>query len=225
MNKTLVKCHDLAVGYNGTVVKEGINFQVNQGDFLCILGDNGAGKSTLLSTLVGLLPPINGDIIKREKLEIGYMPQVTQVQQNFPATVGEIVQLGSLKRQGLLPFYSKEEKERAKKQMQNLDLCDLRKKKFSHLSGGQKQRVLLARALTASKELLILDEPVSGLDRNSKKEFYDYIQKLNAEGLPIIMITHQLQEAIDYGSHYLVFNKDGVKYYEKNSFVMTRGEY
>lgn len=197
---------NLSVGYEGEVVVGNINFTVNKGDYLCIVGENGSGKTTLMKTLLGLRKPMSGEIIMGDDLkrnEIGYLPQQTVVQKDFPASVREIVMSGFQGRCGLRPFYKKEEKEEALMNMERMGIKDLADKCYRDLSGGQQQRVLLARALCATRKVLLLDEPVSGLDPKVTVEMYQLIKELNNEGVTIIMISHDMEAASKYASHIL----------------------
>ena len=203
---SLLKITDLTLGYDSTVVVKDLNFTVDPGDYLCILGENGAGKSTLMKALTGLLKPISGTIERGDGLEpseLGFLPQQTQIQKDFPASVQEIVLSGCLSRLGWRPFYSAKEKAIAAENLERLGISDLRKESFKDLSGGQQQRVLLARALCSTGKLLLLDEPVTGLDPVAQIELYELIQKLNDEGTAIIMITHDADTAVEYSSHIL----------------------
>lgn len=203
---SLLKITDLTLGYDSTVVVKDLNFTVDPGDYLCILGENGAGKSTLMKALTGLLKPISGTIERGDGLEpseLGFLPQQTQIQKDFPASVQEIVLSGCLSRLGWRPFYSAKEKAIAAENLERLGISDLRKESFKDLSGGQQQRVLLARALCSTGKLLLLDEPVTGLDPVAQIELYELIQKLNNEGTAIIMITHDADTAVEYSSHIL----------------------
>ncbi len=214
-------CKDLAVGYEGKAVSEHIHFKVNPGEYLCIVGENGAGKSTLMKTLLHLIKPVSGEIIYGDGLdahEIGYLPQQTVVQRDFPASVMEIVLSGNVARTGLWPFFGREEKDRARKNMERMNIWNLRKKCYRNLSGGQQQRVLLARALCATTKLLLLDEPVSGLDPKVTVEFYRLIENLKKEGITIIMVSHDMQAAADYASHILHVG-------QKDKFFGTKEEY
>lgn len=200
-------CKNLALGYDGRTVVSGLNFEVNEGDYLCIVGENGSGKSTLMKAILGLLPPIGGSIEFGDGLkqtEIGYLPQQTVVQKDFPASVGEIVISGCLSRSGHRPFYSKEEKALAEKSMEKMGISELKRKCYRELSGGQQQRVLLSRALCATRRMLLLDEPVSGLDPKVTEEMYELIYKLHKEdGITVIMISHDIAAAEKYASHIL----------------------
>lgn len=216
-----IKCVDLVLGYEGTPVAGNISFEVNKGDYLCILGENGAGKSTLMKTLLGLTPLMGGSITYGdglEKYEIGYLPQQTFVQKDFPASVWEIVLSGTLSKCGRRAFFGKEEKKLAEKNMKRMDIWELKKECYRNLSGGQQQRVLLARALCASAKLLVLDEPVTGLDPKVTAEFYQLIKDLNNEGLTIIMVSHDIHAAVNYASHVLHVEKE-------KSFIGTAKEY
>ena len=200
-------CQNLCIGYDGKAVVQDLSFQVDAGDYLCIVGENGSGKSTLMKTLLGLQPQIRGKILTGDGLqqnEIGYLPQQTQVQKDFPAAVREIVLSGCQGRCGHRPFYNKEEKQLAASAMEKMQIAGLARRCYRELSGGQQQRVLLARALCATRKMLLLDEPVSGLDPKVTSEMYALIEKLNREdGITVIMISHDLAAAVRYASHIL----------------------
>ena len=207
----LLTIQNLSLGYDSQTILEGLNFTVNQGDYLCIVGENGSGKSTLMKTLLQLQEPVSGQILTGDGLkrnEIGYLPQQTIVQRDFPASVREIVLSGCQGRQGLRPFYNKEEKKLAAENMERMSITPLANRCYRELSGGQQQRVLLARALCATRKILLLDEPVSGLDPKVTQEMYDLIDKLNSEGITIIMISHDLAAAVRYASHILHIGSD-----------------
>lgn len=203
---SFIEAKNLSVGYEGEAACENINFAVNAGDYLCIVGENGSGKSTLMKTILGLIKPIGGEIVTGDGLnrkEIGYLPQQTVVQKDFPASVKEIVLSGCQTRAGLRPFYSKEEKALALENMERLGIANLAGRCYRDLSGGQQQRVLLARALCATKKVLLLDEPVSGLDPKVTIEMYELIGGLHKEGVTIIMISHDISAALRYADHIL----------------------
>ncbi len=207
-NDFCLDCRDLAVGYDGKSVAESLNFSVGDGDYLFIVGENGAGKTTLMKTILGLLKPIRGEIRFGNGLkasDIGYVPQQTEAQKDFPASVKEVVLSGCLSGCGLKPFYSKKQKELAEHNAELLDVSVLARRCFAELSGGQKQRVLLARALCAAKKVLLLDEPVAGLDPIVTEELYETIKRLNRDRkMTIIMISHDVEAAIKYASRILV---------------------
>ena len=203
---TLLTVRDLSFGYDSHAIISDLNFTVNAGDYLCIVGENGSGKTTLMKTLLGLREPISGKIIPGDGLkpnEIGYLPQQTVVQKDFPASVREIVLSGFQGRCGLRPFYTKAEKQLAEENMNRMEITDLADSCYRELSGGQQQRVLLARALCATRKILLLDEPVSGLDPKVTAEMYNLIRELNGEGITIIMISHDISAAVRYASHIL----------------------
>lgn len=205
-----LSCKNLALGYEGKTVVEGITFSLSQGDYLCIVGENGAGKSTLMKTVLGLRKPLHGSIVRGDGLlrtDIGYLPQQTDVQRDFPASVREIVISGFQNKCKIRPFYTKSEKAKASENLAKMDAGYLEKKCFRELSGGQQQRVLLARALCAGTKILFLDEPVSGLDPNATAEMYDLIERLNGEKMTIVMISHDLDAALKYATHILHLGK------------------
>ena len=217
-----ITCKNVALGYEDGIVTEGLNFTVSKGDYLCILGENGSGKSTLIKALLGLRPQLSGDIIwGSSSKKIGYLPQQTPVQRDFPASVREIVQSGCLSKTGFRPFYSKEEKERAMRCMKRLNIEGLAGRCYRELSGGQQQRVLLARALCATEEMLLLDEPVTGLDPRAQADLYELIAKLNKESITIIMVSHDVA-ALSYASHILHIAKKQLFFGKKDDYLNSR---
>ena len=202
----LLTVQDLTLGYEGRTLVSHLNFSLEEGDYLCIVGENGSGKSTLMRTILGLQPPVSGQVLLRKGLKsshVGYLPQQTPIQRDFPASVEEIVRSGFQGRCGLRPFYDREEKAMARENMERMGVLDLRDRCYRELSGGQQQRVLLARALCAARKVLLLDEPVSGLDPKATGELYDLLEGLNREGLALIMISHDIGAALTYASHIL----------------------
>lgn len=213
----LITVEDLSLGYESGVIAKDINFEVNKGDYLFVLGENGSGKSTLMKTLLNLRNPVSGKIIYGDGLkrnEIGYLPQQTDVQKDFPASVKEIVLSGCQGRCGLRPFYSKVEKELASKNIRLMGIEDLASRCYRELSGGQQQRVLLARALCAAGKVLLMDEPVAGLDPEASKNMYELISNLNKNGMSVIMISHDIEASEKYATHILSFGKE-VKFYAR----------
>lgn len=204
---SLITCREAALGYDTGPVITGLNFTVEQGDYLCVLGENGSGKSTLIKGLLGLKTPMAGEIRTGDGLtasEIGYLPQQSAAQKDFPAGVFEVVLSGRQSKRGARLFYSKSDKDAAMENLEKLGIANLKKRCYRELSGGQQQRALLARALCATEKLLLLDEPVAGLDPLATQELYSLIQMLNREqGLTIIMVSHDIHSAIQQGSHIL----------------------
>lgn len=198
--KILIDCRDAALGYEGRPIWEHLTFQVRRGDYLCIVGDNGSGKSTLLKSMLGLLRPLSGEIRLDESLRrgaIGYLPQQTRAQKDFPATVSEVVLSGFLSARGWKFFYTPAQKSQALQHMGKLGILELKDKCYRELSGGQQQRVLLARALCAARSLLILDEPITGLDPAAAQDLYKTLSYLNRkEGMAVVMVTHDLRAAL-----------------------------
>ena len=205
--RILLDCRDAALGYEGKPVWEHLSFQVHSGDYVCIVGENGSGKSTLVKSLLGLLRPMKGDIVLDASLRagaIGYLPQQTRAQKDFPATVTEVVRSGFLGAGGHRLLYTPEQKARALMNMGKLGILELKDRCYRELSGGQQQRVLLARALCAAGELLILDEPVTGLDPAAAQDLYRTLAYLNkTEGIAIVMVTHDIENALRYGDYIL----------------------
>ena len=190
----LFEVKNLSLGYENEKIINNISFKVNEKDFIIVVGKNGAGKSTLIKGILGLIKPMEGEIVFDPSLNrklIGYMPQETKVESSFPASVMEIVLSGRINKMGFRPFYNKEDKEKAIEALKILNIYDIKNKSFSDLSGGQRQKALLARSLCATDKLLILDEPSNNLDNTSREEFYLLLMKLNKElGISIIMISH-----------------------------------
>ena len=203
----LITCQNLCLGYDGREILHDLSFEVNSGDYLCIVGENGSGKSTLMRTILGLQRPLAGRILTGGGLrvsQIGYLPQQTPVQKDFPASVWEVVLSGFEGNCGWRPFYTKQEKRRAEENLRAMGIEALARRCYRELSGGQQQRVLIARALCATSKLLFLDEPVSGLDPKVTAEMYGLIEKLNREqGITVIMISHDIGAALRYASHIL----------------------
>lgn len=203
----ILSCKDAVLGYDSKVVQSDVSFTVEEGDYLCIVGENGAGKSTLIKTLLGLQPKLGGEILFENGLkqtEIGYLPQQTEVQRDFPASVWEIVLSGCLSGCGMRPFYNREQKNTAQKNIERMGIEHLKKRCYRELSGGQQQRVLLARALCATKKLILLDEPVAGLDPKVTADMYSLIEDLNKkDGITVIMISHDLPSALKYANKIL----------------------
>lgn len=199
--KNILECVTLAASYDGSNVISGLSFSLNEGDYLCILGENGSGKSTLVKCLLGIKSPDSGKIILGDGLktsDIGYLPQHTSLAAGFPATVAEVVISGCLNRRGLRPFYSSKEKEVARNAMERLGVSCLADRSCRELSGGQQQRMFLARAMCAARKLLLLDEPVTGLDPTAAEEMYRLIDNLNKkDGMTVIMVTHDVVRSLE----------------------------
>lgn len=203
----LIKCENISIAYEGQTVVHDLSFQVSEDDYLCIVGENGSGKSTLVKSILGLKNPVKGKIILGDGLsqnEIGYLPQQTDVQKDFPASVYEVVLSGRLNGRGMRPFYTGADKRSAKENMELLGIRELERQCFRDLSGGQKQRVLLARALCATRKLLLLDEPVTGLDPIVTQEFYQLIKQINRDSrIAVVMVSHDIESTMEYASHIL----------------------
>jgi len=222
----LLTCRDAAFAYDGRTVVSGLDFATQKGDYLCIVGENGSGKTTLMKGILGLIRPKSGEIVLGEGLkstQIGYLPQQSSAQKDFPASVYEVVISGRLSSRGVLPFYAKIDKKIAHENMERLGILPLRNKSFRELSGGQQQRVLLGRALCAAKEALLLDEPAAGLDPLVTGELYRTIQSLSKDmGITIIMISHDIRAAIEYASHILHLKNKQVFYGTTDVYMQTK---
>lgn len=212
----LITCRSAVLGYDGNIAVSGLEFEVLQGDYLCIVGENGSGKSTLIKGLLGLKNPVSGSITTGDGLratEIGYLPQQSAAQKDFPASVFEVVLSGFQSKHTFSPFYTKAEKALAEETLEKLNIENLKYSCYRELSGGQQQRALLARALCATEKLLLLDEPVTGLDPLATKEFYELVGNLNKkENLTIVMVSHDIRAAVEHagkilhlGGHQLFF--------------------
>ena len=216
----IIECKNLSIGYNDHLVLNNLNFKLEEGMYLSIVGNNGSGKSTLLKTILGLIKPLKGKISINvlKSSEIGYLPQINENMKEFPASAYEIVLSGCLNKCRFLPFYSKKQKEMVNNNIKKLKIEKLMKKSFNDLSGGEKQKVLLARALSATNKLLILDEPTNGLDAHSQKDLYSLIKKLNKEGITIILVSHDIHKSLENASHILHLDN-------KETFFGTVDEY
>lgn len=221
----LISCENVTIKYDGYTAVDNVSFTLEQGDYLSIVGENGSGKSTLMKGILGLLRPASGTVrfTGLRQNEIGYMPQQTIVQKDFPASVQEVVLSGCLNRGvGVLPFYKAADKRRAQESMDRLEIGTLHKTCYRELSGGQQQRVLLARALCATEKLLLLDEPVSGLDPVITSELYELIDRLNREqGITIMMVSHDIRSAVQCGSKILHMDKHLAFFGTREDYMKT----
>lgn len=206
---TIIECKNLQIAYDGRPAVEDVSLTIDEGDFMSILGKNGSGKSTLMKAILGLKKVSEGSInyFGTTSNQIGYLPQQTVIQRDFPATVYEVVLSGCLNKSGIWPFYSATQKNIAHSNMEKLGVLDLSKKSYRALSGGQQQRVLLARALCATEKMLLLDEPVTGLDPVAQSDFYQILQHLNQKhDITVLMITHDINNALAYSNKILELN-------------------
>ena len=201
-----ITCRNLSFAYDGETVLSDIRFSLDAGAYLCIVGENGSGKSTLMRGILGLKQPSKGEIVfdDLKPTEIGYLPQQTQIQRDFPASVREVVLSGRLNSMRGRLFYNAEDKAAAAENMERLGIDDIADRCYLELSGGQQQRVLLARAMCATKKLLLLDEPVTGLDPVAANEMYNLIKLVNlCDNTSVIMISHDIHAAVRYATHIL----------------------
>jgi len=206
----LIAARNLAVGFGSQVVADKIDFEINSGDFICIVGENGSGKSTLVKTMMALLPPVDGHIVFGEGLkrtEMGYLGQQTDVQRDFPASVEEIVLSGCISSCGRRPFFNRNNRKLAEANMVRTGVLELRRRCYKELSGGQQQRVLLARALCASSRVILLDEPVTGLDPSASAEMYRILAELNKSGMTIVMVSHDIEPALEHATKVIDMGK------------------
>lgn len=223
---SLIKCENIALAYDGKEVASDISFRVNRNDYLCIIGENGSGKSSLIKAILGLIKPTRGQIVFGDGLrqsEIGYLPQQTAVQKDFPASVNEVVLSGCLNSsRAFAPFYTKEQKNKAYENMERLRISDLKDKCYRELSGGQQQRVLLARALCATKSILLLDEPVTGLDPIVTSDFYKLINEINVGmDITVIMVSHDIASAVENSTHILHLQHKQLFYGKTKDYLET----
>ena len=218
----LLRCTDLSFAYDGKTVVEGVNFEIEPGDYLCIVGENGSGKSTLMRGLLGLKKPSAGTIEfggGLRRTEIGYLPQQSAAQRDFPASVYEVVLSGCLNSLSRRAHYGSAERARAELNLERMGIEELKNESYQALSGGQQQRVLLARALCATKKLLLLDEPVTGLDPIAAQEMYNLVKLVNlCDGIAVIMVSHDIHEAVRYATKILHLG-------HKQLFFGTAAEY
>lgn len=219
---SLISCKNVYLRYENVSVVEDLSFEVQAGDYLCIVGENGSGKSTLIKSVLGLKETASGHLHFGDGLkskDVGYLPQQTTAQKDFPASVYEVVLSGCIGKKGGKILFSKQQKKIAEDNMRKLDILHLKKKCYRELSGGQQQRVLLARALCSADKMILLDEPVTGLDPVVTAEFYSLLKMLNKEyGITVIMVSHDLFAAVNNASHILHLKKN-------NSFFGTIEEY
>ena len=219
----LIRLNNATVSYEGDLAAENVSFSVEKGDYLVILGENGSGKSTVMKAMLGLVKLKSGEVIHSDGLKkngVGYLPQQTRIQRDFPASVEEVVQSGVVNRLGRRLFPGREEKQRARQQMERLEIWEMRKRPYRALSGGQQQRVLLARALCATDSLLLLDEPVTGLD----PEMYEIIRNINRQGVAIVTVSHDVGQALRDAKHVLVMERTVRFYGETEAYEAWRRE-
>lgn len=225
IDMALITCRSAAFGYEGTAVISGLHFTVNRGDYLCIVGENGSGKSTLIRGLLRLLPPLEGEVVYGDGLQprqIGYLPQQSEHQSDFSASVNEVVLTGRLNAHTFLPFFTQQDRAIAEENMELLEVLDLKKHCFRELSGGQQQRVLLARALCATRSLLLMDEPVTGLDPLVTAKLYQLIAHINRErGIAVVMVSHDAHMAVTQASHILHLGKTQLFFGERDAYLQS----
>lgn len=218
---SIISCHHLSIGYEGKQIVKNINFDLEEKDYLLVIGENGSGKTTLIKTLLGLIKPLKGKI-KFNNLqtnEIGYLPQINYAKKFFPASVLEVVMSGCLNNKKFLTFYTKKDIEVVNMNLKKFKIENLKKRNFGELSGGQQQKVLLARAMCASSKVLVLDEPSTSLDKKSVTDLYNLINQINKEGTIIIMISHDLEKSLKDANKILELNEENIFFGVKEDYV------
>lgn len=216
----ILDCRDVSFAYDGKTVISNINFIVNDGDYLCIVGENGSGKSTLLKGILRLKSPEGGKInFGFSRNDVGYLPQQNLHHRDFPASVYEVIMSGSVSKIKL--FHTSEDKRKAIEKMEKVRISELKNKSFKELSGGQMQRTLLARALMSAEKVLVLDEPVSGLDPIASEEMYSLISDLNNRGMSVIMVSHDINQAVKYATHILHLGKQQLFFGTKEEYLSS----
>ncbi len=222
----LIDCQNLSFSYEGKIILENLNFQINKGDYLCILGENGSGKTTLMKGLLNLKSPSSGKIVMEndmKKTKIGYLPQQTQAQKDFPASVSEVVLSGCINSLKGRFFFGKKEKEKANENMEKLGVYHLKNRCYRELSGGQQQRVLLARTLCATETMICLDEPATGLDPLVTKDLYKVIDDINKKlGITVVMISHDVESAVKRATHILHLNQGQVFFGKTEDYIKSK---
>lgn len=218
---SIISCHHLSIGYEGKQIVKNINFDLEEKDYLLVIGENGSGKTTLIKTLLGLIKPLKGKI-KFNNLktnEIGYLPQINYAKKFFPASVLEVVMSGCLNNKKLLTFYTKKDIEIVNMNLKKFKIESLKRRNFGELSGGQQQKVLLARAMCASSKVLVLDEPSTSLDKKAVIDLYNLINQINKEGTIIIMISHDLEKSLKDANKILEINEENIFFGVKEDYV------
>ena len=221
---SLITCENVSLAYGKQAVLSELSFTVERGDYLCVVGENGSGKSTLVKTLLGLLSPVSGTITFGNGLtrnSIAYLPQQNAAQKDFPASVMEVVHSGRLSSKKIISFYNAHDREVAKGVMERLAIRDLASRSFRELSGGQQQRVLLARALCSESDLLLVDEPTTGLDPLVTADLYHLIEEVSVSGKTVIMVTHDIASAVKYASHILHLHHKPLFFGTKEDYVKS----
>jgi zinc transport system ATP-binding protein len=218
----LIRCASVSVKYDTGFAVKDVSFGIMPGDYLCVVGENGSGKTSLMKAIAGLVPLASGSVHLNgiESNQVGYLPQQTPAQKDFPASVREVVLSGRLGRNGKSPFYTKQDKQIADEKISMLNIGAVKKKSYRSLSGGQQQRVLLARALCATERLLLLDEPVTGLDPLMSAEMYEILRGLNERGMTIVMVSHDVGVALHHCNKVLHMQTSGT-FFESNEAYLS----
>jgi ABC-type Mn2+/Zn2+ transport system ATPase subunit len=225
-SEPLLTLDDVSVGYDRQPVLRGVNLQLARGSFTGLLGSNGSGKSTLLKTVLGILPPVSGRMVVHpvagRPAVFGYVPQREALDPLFPLSSFEVALMGACGRVGAGRFFAAEDKEFAHQCLRDTGAGDLAKRRFSELSGGQKQRVLIARALTAKADFLLLDEPTSGIDAAATQAILELLTRLNAQQqITLLMVNHDLA-AVRRTVRELVWIRDGRVHHGSAGELLSR---
>lgn len=215
---SIIDIKELTLAYGGAAVVRGLDLQIEKGDYVCIVGENGSGKTTLVKSILGLVKPVSGEINIASGLKFGYLPQQSEIQRDFPATVEEVV-LSGFSGKGL--FIKPSQKKVAESIAEKVGIKNIYRKCYRNLSGGLQQRVLLARALCSADDVLILDEPVTGLDPIATNEMYSLIKKLNESGVTVIMISHDITEAVVNAGKILHLSETCAFYGNVNDYLLS----
>lgn len=221
MSEAILTCSGIAIGHEGRAVCRNINFTLNSGECLCIVGGSGSGRSTLLRVMMNNEPPMEGTVTYENgvtKNDIGCLPQIRDARMN--SVVRDVVLAGCLNRRRL-PFFTKQDKQIVSERLHLVGIADIERRRFSELSGGMQQKVLLARALCAATKLLLLDDPVHGLDKNSAGEMYELIETICMAGMPVVMVSDDVDAVLRLATHILHLSDEPLFYGTKEDYLRT----
>lgn len=210
-NQPILDVKHLSVRYNGRLALEDVNFHLHEGERIAVVGPNGAGKSTLFKVVSGVMPPTSGEVTisgsrPREHVCIAYVPQRSQVDWNFPVSVADVVMMGRSAKLGPLNWPHKRDWEHVHRALETVELSNLAKRQISQLSGGQQQRMFIARALAQEAELMLMDEPLTGLDTPSQEGLLNLLDTLKSQHVTVMVATHDLDQAARHFDRLLLLN-------------------